>query len=145
MILSIVLLLQLFATLFMVGLIWFVQIVHYPLMAAVGAERFTDYKRRHQTLTTYVVAPVMLLELASALALVVMAPPASRMIVVIGLALLIGIWLSTWLLQVPAHTALSARYSEAQLLRLVASNWIRTMAWSLRGVLVLSLTLQFLT
>ena len=39
---ELILLTQVFATLFMVGLIWFVQIVHYPLYAKVGREQFSE-------------------------------------------------------------------------------------------------------
>jgi hypothetical protein len=50
-----VLLLQAAATLFMTGVIWFVQVVHYPLMARVGAAGFPDYEAAHARLTGYVV------------------------------------------------------------------------------------------
>lgn len=55
------------ATLSMVGLIWFVQIVHYPLFAYVGAEKFIAYEAAHARLTTWVVAPPMLTEALTAL------------------------------------------------------------------------------
>jgi hypothetical protein len=42
------------ATLVMVGVIWFVQIAHYPLMARVSAGEFAAYEREHQTRTTLV-------------------------------------------------------------------------------------------
>jgi len=45
------------ATLVMVGVIWFVQVVHYPLMARVSASEFAAYEREHQNRTTFVVAP----------------------------------------------------------------------------------------
>ncbi len=50
------------ATFYMLGVIWFVQLVHYPLFAAVGKDFFTEYEKRHQSWTTYVVAPGMLVE-----------------------------------------------------------------------------------
>ena len=58
------------ATWFMTGLIWFVQIVHYPLFAKVGALAFKEYEHDHQRKTTWVVAPVMLIEAAAASVLV---------------------------------------------------------------------------
>lgn len=42
---------HLFATAAMVGLIWFVQVVHYPLFASVGADGFTDYETAHRRRT----------------------------------------------------------------------------------------------
>ena len=41
------LLVHVVATLVMTGLIWFVQIVHYPLMAKVGRADFAEYERLH--------------------------------------------------------------------------------------------------
>jgi len=39
---GLVLFANLAATLVMVGDIWFVQVVYYPLFSAVGADRFSD-------------------------------------------------------------------------------------------------------
>jgi hypothetical protein len=57
------------ASLFMTGVIWFVQIVHYPLFASVGAIDFPEYERRHANRTGYVVAPVMIFELGASFVL----------------------------------------------------------------------------
>ena len=54
------------ATLFLVGLIWFVQIVHYPLMARVPVSEFAAYEHEHQNPTTFAVAPTMLIEVLTA-------------------------------------------------------------------------------
>jgi hypothetical protein len=43
----------------MVGLIWFVQLVHHPLFSAVGSSAFTGYEARHMRRTTWVVAMFM--------------------------------------------------------------------------------------
>ena len=133
-------LLQLAATLFMTGLIWFVQIVHYPLFAAVDEPAFLGYIRRHATLTSYVVAPPMLLELATALAALlpalrpgfVSAPTA-----VVSAALVLSIWVTTGLLQIPLHERLGRSRDMALVHRLVHSNWLRTAAWSARATLLL--------
>ena len=71
---KLVLLAHLAATLFMVGVIWFVQVVHYPLFAKVGSEGFAPYSKTHSRLTSYVVGPPMLLEAATAIVLVFYSP-----------------------------------------------------------------------
>ena len=58
----------------MVGVIWFVQVVHYPLFSSVGPEKFTVYSEAHSRLTTYVVGPPMLVDVATALLLVFSQP-----------------------------------------------------------------------
>ena len=65
----IVLLIHAFSTLAMVGLIWFVQVVHYPLFAHVSEQRFEGYHHQHVRLTGRVVGPPMLVETASGVAL----------------------------------------------------------------------------
>ena len=133
-----VLLLHFAATFYMVGLVWFVQRVHYPLYAGVGSQQFPAYERAHVSRTTPVVGPPMLIESATALALVALPMPnASHLLPWLGLGLLAVIWLSTSLLQVPRHRELSAGFDTSAYRRLVATNWIRTSAWSLRGLLVL--------
>ena len=135
-----VLLTQVFATVFMLGLIWFVQIVPYPLYANVGREQFPEYEALHNRLTTWVVGPAMLLEMVSAVALLRYAPTGSTSLAWLGLGLLIVIWISTATLSVPAHNLLTAGFSGAAWQQLVSTNWIRTGAWSMRGVIVMVLT-----
>ena len=61
-------------TLVMVGVIWFVQIVHYPLMARVSRGEFAAYASEHQRRTTFVVAPAMLIEAVTASVILAMPP-----------------------------------------------------------------------
>ena len=54
-----------------------------------------------------------------------------------GVVLLLVIWLSTALIQVPQHRDLSLTFSPMLHRRLVAVNWVRTVAWSARCLIVL--------
>ena len=126
------------ATMFMVGVIWFVQVVHYPLFARVGASDFAAYSWAHSRMTGLVVGPPMLVEAATAVALVISTPPRiSVFLVWTGLVLLAAIWLSTAFLLSPRHTELGLGFASPTLRALVASNWLRTILWSLRGLIVL--------
>ena len=62
----------------MVGLIWFVQIVHYPLFSAVGERGYTAYQIQHMNLTGAVVGPPMVIEALTALWLALSPPPRPR-------------------------------------------------------------------
>jgi hypothetical protein len=55
----------------------------------------------------------------------------------LGAVLLAGIWWSTAFLQVPQHNLLAVGFNRVAYETLVTSNWLRTTAWSARGVLVL--------
>ena len=136
----VVLLLHAGVTLVMVGVIWFVQVVHYPLFDLASERRFGRFAAEHQRRTSFVVVPLMLTEAATAVALLVAPPPGlGRELPVLGLFLLAAIWLSTALLQVPVHRRLSDGRDIAAIRRLVTSNWLRTAAWTARGVLALFL------
>jgi hypothetical protein len=131
------------ATIFMVGVIWFVQVVHYPLFARVGTPKFSAYSLEHTRLTGLVVGPPMLLEAATAIALVVWTPLGiSASLVWTGLLLVAGIWLSTALLQSPRHTTLGGSFDPGAHRFLLTSNWLRTVLWSLRGLVVLCILYQ---
>lgn len=119
----------------MTGLIWFVQVVHYPLFAAVGPSAFPAYHAAHTRLTTLVVAPLMLAEAALAVGLVV-ARVEPAWAVWTGVTLLGAVWLATFGLSVPRHAWLAAHGADVEVLRtLVATNWIRTLAWTARALL----------
>jgi hypothetical protein len=129
------------ATFYMVGLIWCIQLVHYPLFAQVGKEGFAAYEAAHSNLITPIVGLPMLVELATASLLLFFRSPAIGLAeTIVGLMLVVVIWLSTMFLQVPQHGILSAGFNETAHQFLVNSNWLRTVAWSMRGALVLWMT-----
>ncbi len=136
---TLLLLLQVAATWFMVGLIWTIQVVHYPLFARVGQEQFAEYSRRHQFLITWIVGPAMVVELLTAVILALYPPtPDTGLWLWTGVILLLVIWVSTALIQAPQHGRLATGGQDRKRIRsLVTWNWIRTIAWSARGVLVL--------
>ena len=132
------LLLHTAATLYMTGLIWFVQVVHYPLFLEVGADGFRQYSASHQHRTALVVAPAMLLEAGTAIGLIAVFPAGpERVAAWVGLGLLSTIWLSTAFIQVPLHRRLLEGYDRHTIEQLIHSNWFRTFAWTLRAVLAL--------
>ena len=140
-----VFLVHLGATLLMVGAIWIVQVVHYPLFAGVGADGWAAYEAAHQARITLVVGPLMVAELVTAVWIVLDRPAAlPAWAVVLGAALVGLIWASTAFLQVPLHNALGGAFDAGAHDRLVATNWIRTLAWSARGGLVLWMTARLI-
>ena len=134
---SLILLAQVISIWFLVGLIWTIQIVHYPLFAAVGVDRFVAYEASHTRLITWVVGPVMLVEAATAGLFVAMRPASiPAWIPWTGLGLVILIWISTAILQVPDHAKLANGFDATAHAHLVGTNWLRTIAWTARGVIL---------
>ncbi len=122
----------------MSGLIWFVQLVHYPQFADIGGgANFAAYHKRHTRLTSYVVIAPMLIEAVTATLLLFLAPvTASRSLLWIGAALVGVIWISTSFLQIPRHKKLGVSFDGKVCSSLCATNWIRTFAWSARAILM---------
>jgi hypothetical protein len=133
-----ILLAQVGATLAMTGIIWFAQIVHYPLLNRVGTKNLLEYEGDNLRLTGWVVGPLMGIEAVSALLLFWFpASGISSTAVHANMALLALIWLSTAFLQAPQHRILARGYEARAHSFLVRTNWIRTGAWSARALLVL--------
>jgi hypothetical protein len=121
-------------TLVLVGLILTIQIVHYPLFAKVGAAEFPAYEAAHSIRITVLVMPLMGIELLLAAVLAFFTPPAiPPWSAWTGLALVVAIWLSTFFLQVPQHAILGRGWDAQAHASLIATNWVRTIAWTLRG------------
>lgn len=119
------------------GLIWTIQIVHYPLFVSVGADRFAEYHRRHMLRIGPLVIPLMLAEAVTGGWLLLL-HPAQRMLW-IGMALIVFLWVSTALIHAPLHVRLEAGPDPSVLRRLTRANWLRTTAWTIRAFLVLGL------
>jgi len=132
------LLTQVATTLGMVAVIWFVQLVHYPLFAQVGEAGFPRYEALHTQRISLIVIPLMVAEAATAgWLLFIGAPWASRTELAIGAGLVLLVWAVTFFFSVPCHGRLAQGFDAATHARLVATNWLRTAGWSARGGLVL--------
>jgi hypothetical protein len=131
---------SLLASAAMAGLVWFVQIVHYPLFRQIPPEAFRDFHRRHASRTTIVVAPLMLLEVATALTIWFLAPPslppwANHL----QLGLVAFAWLNTFALMVPLHNRLATAHDPRTINHLILCNLPRTLAWTARTLLLTTL------
>lgn len=120
----------------MIGLIWTIQVVHYPLFAVIDHSQFGDYHAQHLTRITWIVAPVMLGEAITTILLLRnnLNRPECHVHICLTLGLALA-WLSTWLVQVPLHHQLTT-HDPNVINRLITTNWIRTAAWTARGCLL---------
>lgn len=132
-----VLVLNAAVTWFMTGVIWIVQVVHYPLFSYADRATYPAFAEAHGRLITLIVGPAMLAEAATALWLVSERPAALPVRwALIGVGLVGVIWASTALLQVPMHGQLAQGYDARAHGWLVGTNWIRTTAWTARSLLL---------
>ena len=131
-------------TAMLTGIIWFVQVVHYPLFPLAGGQNYPLYQRRHERGITRIVVPLMIVESLTGIALIILFPTGvSRSLFYLTLVLLLINWLSTFLLQVPQHRILEQGFNIGAWQNLYRTNWVRTFTWTLRLIiLMLILTRQ---
>lgn len=125
------------ATWALVGLIWTIQLVQYPGFAYISDAELPALHDNYCLRITWLVAPLMLCELITGLALLTYhSTGVSPGLLWTGLALIVFNWVCTAFVAVPQHKRLSQLAPGARG-ALVTSNWIRTLTWSARGVLTL--------
>ncbi|RYZ94662.1 MAG: hypothetical protein EOP11_26035 [Proteobacteria bacterium] len=122
---------QLSASLFLTGLIWVIQLVHYPMLRFVALDHFEVGHLHHTSRMGWIAAPVMILELGTA---IVLAWSYANVFWIAQLLAVLALWAFTFGLSVPLHQRLSKGMNEAVAARLIATNWPRTLLWSARSV-----------
>lgn len=117
------------------GVIWTIQIVHYPSFHYIDKLSFTNFHNFHERRISIIVMPLMLIELITSIALYIH----NMWSIIFALNLLIVglIWCSTFFVQVPIHSILSEKKDKNLIEKLVNTNWIRTFLWSIRMLLII--------
>ncbi len=118
------------------GIIWYIQVVHYPTFSRLYRAEFIRHHRFHIIRTAFVVAPLMMIELATS-GYLVFYSETLLFYHITGLIIVVLIWLSTFLIQAPMHFKLQKGYDGELVKRLIDSNWIRTLLWSAKSLLSL--------
>lgn len=127
--------LLLITSLIMTGIIWYVQVIQYPLFKKVGKDHFLKYERAHVQRSGILIAPIMLAELISTLFLLFRY--SDSLAIITATLLLAVIWISTFFIQVPIHRQLKSKFDMDLIDKLVNTNWTRTVAWTAKSCLLL--------
>ncbi len=122
--------LQKFTAFAWLGLIWTVQLVSYPGLLLVPPEQFPAAHRAQSRRITWVVVPLFIMEIAACLAWLYLLPDTRTAWHFSVVACVAAAWTSTFLIQIPLHHRLSRHPEITVLRRLIATNWIRTIAWT---------------
>ena len=118
----------------MVGIIWVIQLVHYPSFYFIRKDIFVSFQKFHTDKITIIVAPVMLIELITGILLIYMETNID-IALSISLFILIAIWVLTAIYFYKAHQKLMSGYNEEIISQLIKLNWIRTILWTFRLIL----------
>ena len=129
------LIIHLIATSVMVGVIWIIQLVHYPSFHFIELNKYTTFQRFHMSRISYVVIPAMLTELFTLILIIILMDQVDPIILASAL-LLIVIWLMTAVFFSGVHQKLTLGYDQVVVEKLVKLNWGRTLLWTLRLLLI---------
>jgi uncharacterized membrane protein len=118
------------------GLIWTIQVVHYPLFARVGPQEWPRYEAEHQRRITWLVGPLMVANVVLAVALLLAEPD---VLSAINAGLAVAVFIATGLIYAPMHGGLQSSAGEVAIRRLVRANWARTAAWTVQVAVAVAL------
>ncbi len=123
---------EIIITSILIGLIWTIQVVHYPSFLYVGTNDYNAFHTFHMGAISLIAAPLMIFEVLFAflsLKLKIYKGPKTTFSVFL---ILILIWLTTFFVTVPIHNQLLVTKNEQLIHKLVLMNWIRTFLWTLK-------------
>lgn len=145
--LHLLLLLNLVLAAMLCGLIWLVQLVHYPGFLLIGAEESPEYQKHHTRSISRVVVPLMLAELLFA-GWLLFKPFSFNILSYLNYAAfgcLAIIWLTTFGFAVPLHNRFSKEgYKPEDIRKLIRVNWLRTIGWTLRLLLIFGMVYLYI-
>lgn len=119
--------LQLIADSGLLVLIWLVQFIIYPSFRYTREKEFIAWHGRYTALIGLIVTPLMILQAGVEVACLLEQEPRWQRIL-----LIVIVWSATFSLSVPCHSRLHRAGKNLIIIkRLVTSNWIRTLCWSL--------------
>lgn len=138
-----IIIVNLFSSFFLCGLIWIVQLVHYPFFVYTSNESFEEAMAFHRKKISFVVVPVMLAELLSSFWLSIFSNVYTNYHIA-GFIIVLLIWGITFTTQVPLHKKLSINHDQRVIFKLVQSNWMRSVLWSVKALIGIWLLKQYL-
>lgn len=129
------------STLFMTSICWFVQLVHYPLFREINLSDFPKYERKN-SITAYITVPTMIVEYSSGLYLLYVYQDVMQLsnVLLMGVIAASTIWF-----QVPIHLKLMKEAQPELINKLIHTNWIRTISWSIRAAIIIYLIYSFIS
>lgn len=116
------------------SIIWIIQILHYPSFHHYEKDNFPLAMVFHQKRISWIVLPLMILELFTNIFLFILT---KDFVQTLSLLLVLGVWTSTFFLQVPLHQKLLLHKDSALIDKLVNTNWPRTILWTIKLITIL--------
>ncbi len=121
---------------YLVSLVFMTQFITYPTFLNIDKDKFSDYHRKYVNNISFIVAPVMFIEL---LTLILIAYFSKDFLIIKSLILLLVIWLTTFFIMIPSHNRISKSFNIKEIKSLINYNWIRTILWTFKLLVIIFL------
>lgn len=124
-----------FLTFFMTGIIWLIQLIHYPSFSFIDKNMYSKFQTFHMNRISFLVGPIMILELLSGFYLLLFFYSESNFFV-INFILNILILTMTIIVFGTIHKKLIEGFKFSLFAKLISMNWIRTILWSMKSIFI---------
>jgi len=132
------LLINLLSTILIAGILWFVQLVHYPLFNEIPAKNFINYGYYHSRKVSGIIKPLFIVDFTTLiLLLILLGSNLSTNLMIVNVTIFIITIVLTQIIFIPIHQKLSKSPNSQTISQLIRLNWIRTLIWSLKVVFML--------
>lgn len=129
---------QLVVSLYMTGLIWIIQRVHYPSFLWIPESKARKFSKFHSQRLLPLTAPFMFVEIVGAIALIFVSSSLSTSFLYGNLLTVLILWGLTLFVSMPLHLKLQKQFNSQLCRKLVLTNWPRTFVWTARSVVWLA-------
>ena len=123
-----------FLTFFMTGIIWLIQLIHYPSFSFIDKNMYSTFQAFHMNRISFLVGPIMFLELFSGFYLLFFYSESNFF--VINFILNILILTMTIIVFGTIHRKLIEGFKFSLFAKLISMNWIRTILWSMKSIFI---------
>lgn len=120
------------SSIYMCGVIWLIQLIHYPSFVYISQSQFQQFHSQHTQVMGLLVGPVMVIELLAGLWL---SMTVTTKYTLVHLFLVVCLWLLTFFISVPLHNKLASGYDASVIQSLIKTNWPRTILWTFKACL----------
>ena len=108
---------------YLVSLVFMTQFITYPTFLNIDKDKFSDYHRKYVNNISFIVAPVMLIEL---LTLILIAYFSKDFLIIKSLILLLVIWLTTFFIMIPSHNRISKSFNIKEKISIIIGACMHT-------------------
>lgn len=131
---NLILFLNLAISFYMLGLIWVIQLIHYPAFLRIDPSQFSVFHEKHSQALGILAGSAMIAELIFSLMILF---NGAWILGSVFLSLTVAVWIATFFLSVPLHNRLASGYHQAVILKLIRTNWIRTGLWTMKAIVAM--------